>query len=97
MRWKGLETVIRKQVGKEDIHMLEENKDLSRRFIEGYVRGNTDIVDELLAPDFVFYDPSSATGEVRAEDMKASIEWIHSAFPMPRLPSRIRWPKGVKW
>ena len=61
--------------------MLEENKTLSRRFIEGYVRGDTHIVDELLAPDFVFYDPSSRTGEVRAEDMKASIEWIHSAFP----------------
>jgi hypothetical protein len=38
--------------------MLEENKAFSRRFIEGYVRGETDIVDELLAPDFVFYDPS---------------------------------------
>jgi predicted ester cyclase len=61
--------------------MLEENKTLSRRFIEGYVRGDTHIVDELLAPDFVFYDPSSTTGEVRSEDMKASIEWIHSAFP----------------
>ena len=61
--------------------MLEENKALSRRFIEEYVRGDTNIVDELLGPGFVFYDPSSATGEVRAEDMKASIEWIHSAFP----------------
>jgi predicted ester cyclase len=49
---------------------------LSRAAFGGYA-----IVDELLAPDFVFYDPSSKTGEVRAEDMKASIEWIHSAFP----------------
>jgi steroid delta-isomerase-like uncharacterized protein len=61
--------------------MLEDNKALSRRFIEEYVRGNTDLVDDLLAPDFVFYDPSSKTGEVRAGDMKASIEWIHNAFP----------------
>ena len=61
--------------------MLEENKALSRRFIEGYVQGDLAIVDELLAPDFVFHDPSSKTGEVHAEDMKASIEWIHSAFP----------------
>jgi len=61
--------------------MLEENKALSRRFIEGYVRGDTEIVDKLLVPDFVFHDPSSKTGEVRAEDMKASIQWIHSAFP----------------
>jgi hypothetical protein len=30
--------------------MSEVNKALSRRFIEGYVRGDTDIVDELLAP-----------------------------------------------
>ena len=61
--------------------MLEENKALSRRFIEGYVRGDTEIVEKLLAPDFVLHDPSSKTGEVRAEDMKASIEWIHNAFP----------------
>jgi predicted ester cyclase len=60
--------------------MLEENKALSRRY-RGLRSGDTHIVDELLAPDFVFYDPSSKTGEVRAEDMKASIEWIHSAFP----------------
>jgi hypothetical protein len=83
--------------GKEDTHMSEENKALSRRFIEGYVRGDPDIVDELLVPDFVFSDPSSATGEVRAEDMKASIEWIHSAFPDAQVTSRIRWPKGTKW
>src|SRR3712207_9208946 len=60
---------------------LFRSKALSRCFIEGYVRGDTDIVDELLAPSFVFYDPSSRTGEVRAENMGASIEWIHSAFP----------------
>jgi hypothetical protein len=41
--------------GQEDTHMSEENKALSRRFIEGYVRGDTDIVDELLAPHFVFH------------------------------------------
>jgi predicted ester cyclase len=78
--WKGWPT-FRKQGEKEYSDMLEENKVLSRLFIEGYVRGDTHIVDELLAPDFVFYDPSSATGEVRAEDMKASIEWMHSVFP----------------
>ena len=65
--------------------MLDESKTLSRRFIEGYVRGDTHIVDELLAPDFVFHDPSSATGEVPAEDMKASIEWVHGAFPDARV------------
>jgi hypothetical protein len=47
--------------GQEDTHMSEENKAFSRRFIEGYVRGDTDIVDEVLAPHFVFHDPSSAT------------------------------------
>jgi steroid delta-isomerase-like uncharacterized protein len=76
--------------------MLEENKALSRRFIEGYVRGDTEIVDKLLAPDFVFYDPSSKTGEVRAEDMKASIEWIHDAFPDARVTIEDQVAEGDK-
>ena len=46
--------------------MLEENKALSRRFIEGYVRGNTDIVNEILSAVFFFYDLSRATVEVRS-------------------------------
>jgi steroid delta-isomerase-like uncharacterized protein len=76
--------------------MLEENKALSRRFIEGYVRGDTKLVDELLTPDFVFHDPSSKTGEVRAEDMKASIEWIHSAFPDARVTIEDQVAEGDK-
>jgi steroid delta-isomerase-like uncharacterized protein len=76
--------------------MLDESKTLSRRFIEGYVRGDTHIVDELLAPDFVFHDPSSATGEVPAEDMKASIEWIHGAFPDARVTIEDQVAEGDK-
>jgi predicted ester cyclase len=53
-------------------------------------------VDELLTPDFVFHDPSSKTGEVRAEDMKASIEWIHSAFPDARVTIEDQVAEGDK-
>ena len=31
----------------------EENKALVRRFVEELDRGNLDVIDELLAPDFV--------------------------------------------
>ena len=36
--------------------MSEENKDLIRRLIEEVERGNVDVIDELLAPDFVDHD-----------------------------------------
>jgi predicted ester cyclase len=45
----------RTRVGEEDAHMLaEENKAVVRRLIEEvYNRGNLDMADELLAPDYV--------------------------------------------
>jgi hypothetical protein len=46
--------------------MSEENKDKVRRlFEEGFSQGNTDVVDEVLNPDFVCFDPNSESGEVR--------------------------------
>ena len=76
--------------------MSEENKALSRRVLEGVFQGNPDVVDELLSPDFVLHDPSSETGELGAQDIKGSIEWLHSAFPDARLTIEDQVAEGEK-
>jgi predicted ester cyclase len=63
--------------------MSEENKAKARRlFEEGFSQGNTGVVDEVLNPDFVCYDPNSESGEVRgSETIKAEIEYFRNAVP----------------
>jgi steroid delta-isomerase-like uncharacterized protein len=63
--------------------MSEENKAKARRlFEEGFSQGNTDVVDELLNPNFVCYDPNSESGEVRgSETIKNEIEYFRNAVP----------------
>ncbi len=67
--------------------MSEENKAKARRlFEEGFSQGNTDVVDELLNPNFVCYDPNSESGEVRgSETIKNEIEYFRNAVH-PLLP-----------
>jgi predicted ester cyclase len=58
---------------------LEENKALVRRFLEEQAKGNLDVIDELLSPDFV--DRSLVPGQgPRREDFKRSIAEILDAF-----------------
>jgi steroid delta-isomerase-like uncharacterized protein len=59
-----------------------ENKNKVRRFLqEAFTEGKAEVVDEVLDPDFVCYDPNSEAGEVRgAETIKGEIEYFHSAF-----------------
>ena len=61
----------------------EENKAKMRRLLEeAFGQGNVDVVDEVLDPDFVCYDPNSESGEVRgAETIKDEIEYFRSAVP----------------
>ena len=61
----------------------EENKALARRlFEEAFGQGNVDVVDEVLDPDFVCYDPNSETGEIRGADtIKGEIEYFRNAVP----------------
>src|SRR5215203_2576276 len=61
----------------------EENKEKSRRLMEdGFGKGRLEIVDEVLDPDFVCYDPNSESGEVRGADtMKQEIAWFRNAVP----------------
>jgi len=61
----------------------QENKQKVRRFLEeGFGQGNLEVVDEVLDPDFVCYDPNSEAGEVRGADtIKQEIEWFRTAVP----------------
>jgi predicted ester cyclase len=61
----------------------QENKQKVRRFLEeGFGQGNLEVVDEVLDPDFVCYDPNSEAGEVRGADtIKQEIEWFRNAVP----------------
>ncbi len=62
---------------------MEENKAIVRRFMEeSFGGGKPELVDDLLDPDFVRYDPYIEAGEVRgAQTVKDNIVWFRNAFP----------------
>jgi steroid delta-isomerase-like uncharacterized protein len=61
----------------------KENKATARRFMEEtFGGGKPELVDAVLDPDFVRYDPYIESGEVRgAQTVKGNIEWFRNAFP----------------
>ena len=61
----------------------EENKATSRRlWEESFGEGKPELVDELLDPDFVRYDPYIEAGQVRGtQTVKENIVWFRNAFP----------------
>jgi steroid delta-isomerase-like uncharacterized protein len=61
----------------------EENKAAVRRFMEeSFGGGKPELVDDLLASDFVRYDPYIEAGEVRGTQIvKENIVWFRNAFP----------------
>jgi predicted ester cyclase len=61
----------------------QENKEKARRMLEeAFGQGKVELVEEILDPDFVCYDPNSESGAVRgAETIKQEIEWFRSAVP----------------
>jgi steroid delta-isomerase-like uncharacterized protein len=61
----------------------EENKKKARRFMEeAFGQGKPQLVDDLLDPDFVRYDPYIEAGEVRGvETVKENIVWFRNVFP----------------
>ena len=62
--------------------MSAENKALSRRFFEEvFNAGNLDVVDELVAPDFVNHDAATPEPARGVEGAKASITGYRDAFP----------------
>ena len=58
---------------------VEENKALVRRFLEEQAKGNLDVIDELLGPDFVDRSLLPGQGPTR-EDFKRSVAQILDAF-----------------
>jgi predicted ester cyclase len=61
----------------------EENKEKVRRFMEeSFGGGKPELVDDLLDPNFVRYDPYIQAGEVRGtQTVKDNIAWFRNAFP----------------
>ena len=61
----------------------EENKEKVRRlYEEAFGQGKTEVVDEVLDPDFVCYDPNAQGGEVRGlETIRGEIEYFRQGFP----------------
>ena len=61
----------------------EENKEKARRLMEeAFGAGKLEVIDEVLDPNFVCYDPNSEAGEVRgAQTFKQEIEWFRNAVP----------------
>jgi steroid delta-isomerase-like uncharacterized protein len=62
--------------------MSEQNKAISRRLVEeAFNEGKLEVVDELVASDFVNHDPSSPEDLRGPEGLKAFIRSYRSAFP----------------
>jgi len=59
----------------------EDNKAIYRRFIEeGFNKGNLNVLDEVLSPDYVYHDapPGTPTGR---EGVKQVVSTYRGAFP----------------
>lgn len=60
--------------------MSTENKTLVRRYFEAIDAGNSDVLDEIVAPTFVRHDPNAP--EVNGlEELKRQLRVIYTAFP----------------
>ena len=61
----------------------QENKEKARLMLEeAFGQGKVEIVEEILDPNFVCYDPNSEAGEVRgANTIKQEIEYFRNAVP----------------
>lgn len=61
---------------------IEQNKAVARRLIEEvFNRGNIDLVDELIAPDFVEHEEMPPGTPAGREGNKAATIMLRSAFP----------------
>jgi predicted ester cyclase len=61
----------------------EENKEKVRRFMEeAFGQDKPQLLEDLLDPDFVRYDPYIEAGAVRGvQTVKENITWFHNVFP----------------
>ena len=63
----------------------EENKAIVRRFWGVWEEGNIDLVDELLAPDYINYTPASPDQPTGPEGVKGVVAMFRSAIPDLRV------------
>ncbi len=59
----------------------EQNKELARKWLEAWNKGNYEIFKELLAPDFVLYFPSRSTIPISQEETIEIGKMLQKAFP----------------
>ena len=64
-----------------DVRMLEENKQLVRRFIEGLNHRHLEVFDTLLAPDFIDHTPGKGAEPTREGWKRAISNSDLSPFP----------------
>ena len=75
--------------------MSAETKGISRRLIEeAFNKGNLDVVDELVAPEFVNHDAALPEPTIGIEATKASIRGYRDAFPDLRLTIELQVAEG---
>jgi len=58
-----------------------QNEALIKRFIEELNKGNTEIINELYAPDYVYYIPSRRTKPMSREETLEMMKNLYRAFP----------------
>jgi steroid delta-isomerase-like uncharacterized protein len=63
----------------------EENKAIVRRFWGVWEEGNIDLVDELLAPDYINHTPASPDQPTGPEGVKGVVAMFRSAIPDLRV------------
>ena len=63
----------------------EENRAIVRRFWGVWEEGNIDLVDELLAPDYVNHTPASPDQPTGPEGVKGLVAMFRSAIPDLRV------------
>ena len=75
--------------------MSAETKGIARRLLEeAFNSGNLDVVDELVAPEFVNHDAALPEPIVGIEATKASIRAYRDAFPDLRMTIELQVAEG---
>ncbi len=59
----------------------EENKAVVRRLLDVWEQGNIDLIDELLAPDYVNHSPATPEQPTGPEGLKGAVSMFRSAIP----------------
>ena len=66
---------------KAQAEVEEQNEALIKCFIEELNKGNTEIINELYAPDYVYYIPSRRTKPMSREETLEMMKNLYRAFP----------------